>query len=529
MEICSWHHHYPAGLSPSASYPREALWWLLADSARRFGTKTALVSHGRSWTYQESWDIALGVAAKIRSELRFGEPEPPRVVLVLPNCAPFLFCYHGALAAGAVVSAASIALTAEELAAQLKDAAPQLVITQSKRSAFVRDALKTVRVNGSVWAIEDMAFAPTSAAFEPIPVADPTQAVAVLQYTSGTTGSAKGAMMSHANLLSNALQNARWFGWGQDEINLSILPLYHTWGMCCCMNSTLAVGGTLVLHDNEQPFDPRAVFDAVRGHRATVLYGSATMFHRLLDVSAEHNACLATLRHIKAGAMLTQGNLKARWDERFPHAPLQQGYGLTEASPESHNNPPQRFKKGTVGVPIQDTECRIVDADDPAKMLPPGRPGEVLLRGPQVMLGYWHKPDATQAAFHDGWLKTGDIGVMDEDGYLTIVDRKKDLIKFRGYSVSANNVEECLLRHPAVKEVVVVGKRDEREGEIPTACIVLGPGMDASAEVGLRAHCECSLSPYERPREYVFIDVIPRNHVGKPLRRELREQINRGG
>ena len=275
--------------------------------------------------------------------------------------------------------------------------------------------------------------------------------------------------------------------------------------MCVCLNSTFAVGGTLVLADR---FEPERTFDLIEQHGVTVLYGSATMFHRLLDAPARP---VETLRHVKAGAMLTQGDLKLRWDARYPHAPLQQGYGLTEASPECHNNPPQRFKPGTVGIPMQDTDCRI-SVDD----------GEVQLKGPQVISGYWNRPEETRAAFDDGWLKTGDIGEMDQDGYLTIVDRKKDMLKFRGYTVSPNAVEERLLQHPAVKEAVVVGRQDERDGDVPTAFVVLKGEVDDRT---LIEHCRGKLAHYEVPREIRRVKEIPKNQVGKPLRRVLRERI----
>lgn len=238
------------------------------------------------------------------------------------------------------------------------------------------------------------------------------------------------------------------------------------------------------------------------------------MFHRLLD---RPRAELPSLRHVKAGAMLTQGALKERWDERYPQAPLQQGYGLTEASPESHNNPPRRFKAGTVGVPIQDTECRIVD---PALLdVKEGASGEVLLRGPQVTSGYWRRDESPLA---DGWLRTGDVGAMDAEGYLTIVDRLKDMLKFRGYTVSPNAVEERLLRHPAVREAVVVGRPDERDGDVPVAFVVREGG---ATDAEILAHCRAGLAPYEVPREVVFVEAIPRNAVGKPLRRVLRDGL----
>ncbi len=460
-----WHAFYPEGLPPRDRYPAIPLQGFVERAAAWHPHKLALVDGAGSWSYAELHAAILSGSGWIRAQ---GVEPGDRVLLRMGNRAEFILAYYAALRAGAIVVASSPLIGEAELRAQVADASPRLVLDMGPG-------------DGS-------------------PVDSAPQDIAVLQYTSGTTGAPKGAIMSHRNLVANALQNARWFGWRADEVNLAILPLCHTWGMCTCMNSTFAVGGTLVLADR---FVEEEAFDLVERHQATVLYGSATMFHRLLDRPPRR---LGSLRHVKAGAMLSQGDLKRRWDERYPHAPLQQGYGLTEASPESHNNPPARFKAGTVGVPLQDTDCRIVD-------------GEVQLRGPQVTRGYWNRPEATREAFDAGWLRTGDVGVMDEEGYLSIVDRKKDMLKFRGYTVSPNAVEERLLRHPAVKEAVVVGRPDEREGEIPIAFVVL---LAEASDRDLDAHCRAGLAHYEVPREFRRIAEIPRNPLGKPLRRILR-------
>ncbi len=466
-----WHAFYPPGLSPKGHYPAEPLWRFVERAAQARPGKPAVVEQGRALAYGEFWQRVRRGAGWIREA---GAAAGDRVLLRIGNRADFVVAYYAALLAGCVVVASSPAIGERERDEQRQDAMPAL----------------------------EMEGGPG----EGRPLGPVAGELAVLQYTSGTTGSPMGAMMTHQNLVANALQNARWFGWGADEVNLAILPLCHTWGMCVCMNSTFAVGGTLVVAER---FDESETFSLVARHKATVLYGSATMFHRLLDGP---RGPLDSLRHVKAGAMLSQGDLKARWDARYPHAPMQQGYGLTEASPECHNNPPQRHKAGSVGLPIQDTDCRIVD-------------GEVQLKGPQVTAGYWNRPDATRDAFDGGWLRTGDVGSMDEEGYLTILDRKKDMLKFRGYTVSPNAVEDCLLRHPAVREAVVVGRPDPREGEIPVAFVVL---RDRGCEAHLADHCRARLAPYEVPREYLVIDEIPKNHVGKPLRRVLRGRLGGG-
>jgi long-chain acyl-CoA synthetase len=459
------------------------VWALLERAARRRGTKVALIDGEQSLTYKDLWTRVTEAAGWFRD--RGAEPQD-RVLVRMANTVSSVVAFYGALRAGAVVVPSSPRIGSDETAAQVADSEARITVGE-----------------------DDV---PGSGAVPPAP---PVSDLAVLQYTSGTTGRPKAAMMSHRNLVANALQNARWFGWTAAVRTLGVLPVCHTWGLSICLNSTFAVGGTLILVPR---FDPEETLALLALHRASVLYGSATMFHRLLD---EPPAKLPRLRHVKAGAMLTQGRLKERWDERYPKAPLQQGYGLTEASPESHNNPPQRFKAGTVGVPIQDTHCRI--ADPLGREVKEGAMGEVCLRGPQVTSGYWRRPD--EAPFLDGWLRTGDLGVMDAEGYLTIVDRLKDMLKFRGYTVSPNAVEERLLLHAAVKEAVVVGRPDERDGDVPVAFVVRAG--DASAEE-LLAHCRAGLAPYEVPREVRFVDAIPKNAVGKPLRRALRD-VARGG
>jgi len=472
-----WLAHYPPGLPAKGRYPRIPLWGFLERAARRRGKKAALVDGSMTLSYVALWDRVCAAAGWFRER---GLTPGDRVLLRMANTASAVIAYYGALRAGCVVVPSSPHIGDAELAAQVEDSEPRATL----------GADETPGAAG-------------------VPPAPPPSDLAVLQYTSGTTGRPKAAMMSHGNLVANALQNARWFGWSASVVNLAVLPICHTWGLCVCLHSTFAVGGTLVL---VKRFDPEETLALAARHRATVLYGSATMFYRLLDVPRVE---LPALRHVKAGAMLTQGRLKERWDERYPKAPLQQGYGLTEASPESHNNPAHRFKPGTVGVPIQDTRCRVVDAD--GRDVKEGAMGEVLLQGPQVTSGYWRRP--AESPFVDGWLRTGDVGFMDAEGYLTVVDRLKDMLKFRGYTVSPNAVEERLLRHPAVREAVVVGRPDEREGDVPVAFVVRAGAATAEELV---AHCRAGLAPYEVPREVVFLDAIPRNAVGKPLRRELR-------
>ena len=311
-----------------------------------------------------------------------------------------------------------------------------------------------------------------------------------------------------------------------DDIILGALPLYHTWGMCCAMNATFAAGATLALVGE---FNAPIVLDTIERHKVTVAYGSGTMFTRLLDCAGDAAATkFASLRYVKAGAMLIDRTLNQRWADAVPNVPMINGYGLTEASPEVTNNPPGRVKPGTVGIPLPGTEVRVCSTDDPLKLVESGIEGEIQVRGPQVMLGYWSLPAETRATvLPGGWLRTGDIGKFDPDGYLKIVDRLKDLIKFRGYSVSPSEVERVLMTHPSVQEATVVGIPDETDGEVPVAYLVLKEG--APTEVAdMPDFVEPHLASFKRPRRYHVVHEIPKNHVGKPLKRVLKEMPEPG-
>lgn len=504
-----WTALYPPGLPARGRYPEAPLWWPLETGARDHPERVALSWGDAQLDYAALWLVARRWAGALR-EAGLGPGD--RAQLELPNGPAFVGAFFGTLLAGGIAVPLSPSAGATARAALRRDAEPALrLAADAEEGTLVVDPL----------AAEPPGSPPPFAPSEP-PAPEQT---AVLQYTSGTTGLPKGAQMTHANLVANALQNARWFGWTAEDRQLLALPLVHTWGLCCGLNSTLAVGGTLRLATRAGAFDGAALLRELERWRGTILYGSATMIERLIEARDAGAPCPGSLRHVKAGAMLSQGQLKARWDERFPRAPLQQGYGLTEASPESHNNPPQAFKPGTVGVPIQDTDCRIADPAEPGRALPAGSEGEVQLRGPQIFSGYWRREQASAAAFSpDGWLRTGDLGRMDGEGYLTIVDRLKDLIKVRGYSVAPALVEERLRQHPGVGQTVVVGAPCPRDGERVVAFVVPRAGARPEA-AALAAFAADGLARAEAPSEVRLIEEIPRNAVGKPLRRALREQL----
>jgi long-chain acyl-CoA synthetase len=497
-----WQALYPEGVSRAIHVPDAPLWHALGASARQGPDKIAIHHGDRSITYRELWRAAQDVAE------RLGPGDGERIVIQLPNRPEFVAWYHGALRAGRIVVAASPHLTATELDALIDDAEPTTVRTAS--GTFHRDVDEEPRPAGRTVA----------------------GAVAVLQYTSGTTGGLKAAQMTHGNLLVNALQNNAWFGWKERDVVLGALPLCHTWGMGCVMNASLLAGATIALVEQ---FDPEETLDVVARRGVTIVYGSATMFHRLLDAAGPRAAdVFRGVRYVKAGAMLVGGDLPQRWSDAVPNVPMINGYGLTEASPEVTNNPPHAPRRGTVGVPLPGTHVRLCRPDDPTREVARGDEGEVQVRGPQVMRGYWRRPAETAAAFVENgetvsdsvsprWLRTGDVGRFDDAGYLVIVDRLKDLIKFRGYSVAPAEIERALVEHPAVAEACVVGAPHPVDGETPVAFVRLRAGA-TTTDAELTSHLEPRLARFKQPREFRFVDEIPKNAVGKPLRRVLRDR-----
>jgi long-chain acyl-CoA synthetase len=283
------------------------------------------------------------------------------------------------------------------------------------------------------------------------------------------------------------------------------------------MNSTFYTGATLILITR---FDLEKVLEIVEKKRATVWYGAATMFTLIVNHPAITNYNLSSLRCVKAGAASIPSSTKRKWD-RLTGVELMLGYGLTEASPETHDSPPDRVKIGSVGIPIIDTDAKIVDIETGIKELPPGEIGELIVKGPQVMSGYWKCPTETQNVLRNGWLHTGDIARMDEEGYFYIIDRQKDTIKYKGYSVFPAEVENVLYTHPAIKECAVVGKPDLIAGEIPKAYVVLKEGV-AATEDEVIDYCRKNISAYKRIREIEFVTELPKNFAGKILKRVLR-------
>jgi long-chain acyl-CoA synthetase len=351
---------------------------------------------------------------------------------------------------------------------------------------------------------------------------NPTEDIAVLQYTGGTTGASRGAMLTHYNLLAAAAQAAISLPMKENDVSLAVLPMFHIFGMTACLTAPLYSGGEVVLLPR---FDVMDVMDTIQKEKATIFCGVPTMYIAINNHPSVAKFELKSVRLAFSGGAPLPVAVQKRFNE-LTGGNLVEGYGLTESAAVGCTNPFSGGlpKVGSIGIPFPSTDARIVAIDDPLKVLGVGEVGELALRGPQVMRGYWNGEAETKLALKDGWLLTGDIARMDEDGYLYIVDRKKDMIDVGGLKVYPREVEEVLFEHPAVKEAAVVGMADEFRGEAVKAFVVLkDPAQKDTAEADIVAFCKERLAKYKVPRKMEFVPDLPKTLVGKVLRRKLKE------
>lgn len=519
-----WFKFWPEGVTRHIDYPNIPLFEFLSSSCRRHPDKIAFSCQGNSLTYNEL-DILTG---KLASGLHnLGAGRQTSVVLLLPNSLEFVIGYYGILKAGSVVVPINPLFKTRELIHHLSDCGAIAIITDTDSYPIVREVKDEANLNtivltdsegieGTISLQEVLARHPsTPPAFDLMPTED----VAAIEYTGGTTGLPHGVMLTHYNLVANAIQNAVWLGWNDEDVVIGLLPFYHSWGACTCVNSPVYCGARVVVLPR---FDIRELLRTIEEERATILHGAGSMFTMLIDNPIITEYDLSSLKYVKAGAMPIPPAIKDRW-EQLTGVKMILGYGLSEASPETHNSPPQRVKSGSVGIPIIDTDARIVDEETGETELPPGEVGELIIRGPQVMKAYLKRHKDSEEALRNGWLYTGDLALMDEEGYFYIVDRKKEIMKYKGYTISPAEVEAILCAHPDVKECAVVGKPDALAGEIPKAYVVLRQGRTLCEEELIR-FCEQQVSAYKKIREIEFVKEIPRSQAGKVLRRVLRDR-----
>ncbi len=506
------------------AYPQIPLFQFLTDTANRYPNHIAFNCQGLGISYRELNTITTKLALALRT---LGVKKRDRVLIFLPNSLQFIIGYYGIIKTGAIVVPTNPLYKKLELWQRISDSKAKMLITNKELYPVAKETVSKAKVTTLLmpddeevtnvsWVEKLLADKPAiSAQVEIKPIED----VVTLLYTGGTTGVSKGVMLTHYNLVVNAIQNAVWFEWSHRDVVIGLLPFYHTWGQCTGIHSPVYAGARVI---TKPRFSTEELLMTIEREQATVLYGAASLFNMLLNSPILNKYDLSSLRYVKAGAMPIPFELKERW-EKSTGVKMVLGYGLTEASPETHNSPPCRVKAGTIGIPIIDTDARIVDMETGTINLPSGEVGELVVKGPQVMKGYWRSLSETRATLRRGWLYTGDLAIMDEDGYFRIADRKKDTIKYKGYTIAPAELEDAVYMHPAVKECAIIGTPAPIVGEIPKAYIVLKEGCQLTEEEIIK-FCEGKLAPYKKIRVVQFIEELPKTPVGKVLRRELRNR-----
>ena len=533
-----WLKSYSPGTPSSLDYPRAPLYHFLQQSASLYPDRPAIIyqdpSEGQepaAWTYRDLDQESDRLAAALVS---LGVAKGDRVAYYIQNSPELIAGFFGILKAGAVPVPCNVMYQAEELAYHLNDSGARTLLCEANLYPTAQAILHETPVARVIVAggqVEGRALYWEQAleeapALSELPAIDVDRDLALLPYTGGTTGIPKGAMLTHANLVANAVQFRDWFGYEPGgEVFVATLPLFHIGGIAGVMSVPISCGATIVLF---RRFNAERVLRAIQDYRATRFLGVPTMYIALLNHQDAGNYDLSSLLPSRTSAAPLPKAVKESFDALVGRDVLVEGYGLTETSPLTHANPVDSAIAGSIGVPLPDTDARIFDADDGMVEMPVGEIGEVVLRGPQVMRGYWNRPLETSEAIRDGWFYTGDLAYMDERGYFFIVDRKKDVINAAGFKVWPREVEEILYQHPSVRLAAVLGVPDDYRGETVRAVIALKEGYDFPSEDAARedilAHCQRHLANYKVPRIVDFRDELPMSAAGKVLRRVMRDE-----
>ena len=541
-----WKKHWPPSVDEAAiRLPEETLPVILARQAQRVPEKPAMIFYGRVVKFAELADAVERFAGWLRSR---GVGAGDRVAIFLENSPQFAIAYYGTLRAGGICVCLNPMHKAVELQHEFDDSGARVLVTSDQLYAVV----ESIRAHTGLEAVvltayrdylpADPALPPPAGFAEPArewpgnerlpdilrsaaslsePVARALGDTALLQYTSGTTGAPKAAEITHRNLVSNCELQHQYIGSDDRDVALGVLPWFHITGMEGQMNMMAFMGATLVVIGR---FDLVTVLRAIERYKVTLTTLITTINVAIVNFPKTAEFDLSSLRACFSGGAPVPAEIARKWEKLTGH-PLIEGYGLSETTAPTHINPPHRPKYGTVGVPIPFTDARIVSLEDGRTEMPIGQSGEIAVKGPQVMKGYWRRPDATADAFRDGWFLTGDIGHVDEEGYFTISERKKDMLKVSGFSVFPAEVEAIMYRHPSIAEVGVVGVPDPYRGEDPIAYVVLK--ADARGNVTaeqIAEWCRAEMAVYKAPRRIRFVDALPKTASGKVLKRVLREQ-----
>ncbi|MEM2144328.1 MAG: long-chain fatty acid--CoA ligase [Candidatus Jordarchaeaceae archaeon] len=543
-----WLKKYPADYPKEVKIPKDkAIPDLAEEAVQKWGESVNLIFYGREFKRKEMYDLTQRLATAFQKKL--GIKKGDKVAIYLPNCPQFAISYMAGLSAGATMTCISPLFVPREIAYQIKDSGAQTLVTMDGFWKKVEEAMKEVKPKNIILTNifgqtpnvpEDPGkgiYHMTNLIKDHAPDVkkvkiDPMKDVAVIQYTGGTTGLPKGALLTHYNLVANAhqvipLTETLKKRFKEDRVrSISVLPWYHIYGQTCEIVAGNLIDTTAVLFAQ---FDPGAILDAIQKYKPWMFLGVSAMLIALMNHPKAHDTDFSCLKYMNMGAAPTPDEVAKQW-KKISGNPLSEGYGLTEASPVTHTRPAEIFgeKLGSIGPPIPNTLAGIVDPET-NKFLPIGEMGELVVSGPQVMLGYWNRPEETKKVFFEAggykWLKTGDLAKMDEDGYFYIVDRTKDIIKYKGHSVYPREIEEVLFEHPAVLEAAVIGIPDPEAGENIKAFVVLKPDYKGKVkEEEIQNWLKDRVAAYKYPRYVEFIDALPKTIVGKVLRRVLREK-----
>src|SRR5262245_48976960 len=485
-------------------------------AAHWFPEQPAILAEGTAVSYGELNADASRLANALRE---YGVRRGDRVALYLPNIAAFAVCYLGTLKVGAIVVSINAIFKSDEVKHILTDSGASVLFTVADLLAHVPrrecPALAHVVVcEGDAQGNPTLDDWLSRASSDARAVDLDRDEIAALLYTSGTTGAPKGAALSHANVVFNSYACAHHVGMRPADRALLFLPLFHVFGQNAIMNASFVAGATVVLH---RRYVPDIILDSIARERVTMFFAVPTIFINLLNGNVAPSA-LASIRFEFSAAATMPQEISRRWTERFGR-PVFEGYGLTECSPFATYNHDFRHKVGTVGTAVENVEIQILDDQD--REVPLGTWGEICIKGPGVMKGYWGRPEETARAIRGGWLHSGDIGTMDDEGYVSIVDRVKDMINVSGFKVWPAEVEQTLYRHPAVREVAVFGVNDPVKGEAVRAAIVLREGVAATSEE-IIGYCRDHMAVYKAPATVEFVKEFPKSATGKILKRLLR-------
>jgi long-chain acyl-CoA synthetase len=561
-----WIRFYEEGVPAELTIPDSSLTWLLDHTVNRYPGQTAIIYYGTRLSYAQLSSLANRFAIGLQ---KLGVQKGDRVAIALPNIPQYPIAFYGALRAGAVVVPTNPLYTGREMQHQMADSGARVLVMMDDFYPIVHNVRantalehivltspadylppllhtlyplsqrgakhpqpkltgKELHQDKTLHLMSEMSQSLTrlthkgSVEVFNLPVQTEGDDLAVLQYTGGTTGLSKGAMLTHRNLLANALQTRNWTPKARDgkEVTLCVAPFFHSYGLTVGMNLSIYAAATMVLLPR---FKARDVVKAIRQYRPTLLPGIPTMYLAIMREAAKHPEYLSSIKYCISGASALPAKIQTDF-EAMTHGKLVEGYGLSEAAPVTHCNPlTENCRNGSIGLPLPNVDAAILDRKT-AEPLPVGEEGEIAVKGPNIMKGYWNRDEENKAIFVNGWMRTGDIGKMDADGYFYVVDRAKDMIIASGFNVYPREVEEVLFQHPSVLEAAVAGTPDEYRGETVAAFIVLKPGSVANEEThqSIIAYCKQNLAAYKVPKIVEFRDSLPKSLIGKVLRRELK-------